>query len=432
MEIEATVDNNNSEQEIQSKDSQMSVVGELVSANDDHNKAKKNSRRNSLHDLQAFLKNITSKKKEKKNDSVTPKSNSSKKKIMSFGSGYIPNYREEANLDRKKKLERVHFAKRFHVSFGFKTESCMEALRRADHDIMKSVNYLLKWYPKGSSVTNMIFTNAKVIIRTEEKLHAVLQNIRYTMSEGTVKERLKAVMVHFEECDTGNKEYLTPQEFDKLAQTLGITLSEAELKEAILKIDEDGNGQIEVDEFLEWWGEDDLIEEYERQEREGDKGLSIDIASPAMKRVRSEGSAPMSPLTSLTLEWTTKLNEKTFSSKQAWEDENSKSKSPSSGFRDVNDVGHFTKDDRRATFTSLDSLQKSALGSLGSARQRYGFTGNYSLGQKRHTYHYPHKINQRMVQISQSVNRQNRRPSISSQIAETIKDFDKLRKSRQI
>ena len=30
-------------------------------------------------------------------------------------------------------------------------------------------------------------------------------------------------------------------------------------------LDEDGNGQIEVDEYLAWWGDEELIELYESQ-----------------------------------------------------------------------------------------------------------------------------------------------------------------------
>ena len=65
------------------------------------------------------------------------------------------------------------------------------------------------------------------------------------MKQGTVQERLVGVRRYFDEIDADNKEYLTPQEFRKLAFSLGIELSDSELQEAILKIDEDGNGQID-------------------------------------------------------------------------------------------------------------------------------------------------------------------------------------------
>ena len=34
---------------------------------------------------------------------------------------------------------------------------------------------------------------------------------------------------------------------------------------AIEEIDEDGNGQIEIDEYLDWWGDSELIHLYEMQ-----------------------------------------------------------------------------------------------------------------------------------------------------------------------
>ena len=44
-----------------------------------------------------------------------------------------------------------------------------------------------------------------------------------------------------------------PEEFAQLTASLGIVLSATELQEAVDQIDEDGNGQIEVDEYLDWW-----------------------------------------------------------------------------------------------------------------------------------------------------------------------------------
>ena len=44
-----------------------------------------------------------------------------------------------------------------------------------------------------------------------------------------------------------------------------VRLSEAELEKAIEDIDEDGNGQIEIDEYLAWWGDSELSE-IEREE----------------------------------------------------------------------------------------------------------------------------------------------------------------------
>ena len=50
-----------------------------------------------------------------------------------------------------------------------------------------------------------------------------------------------------------------------MTANLGIILSADELDDAIERIDEDGNGQIEIDEYLEWWGDEDVTERYEER-----------------------------------------------------------------------------------------------------------------------------------------------------------------------
>jgi Ca2+-binding EF-hand superfamily protein len=82
----------------------------------------------------------------------------------------------------------------------------------------------------------------------------------------TRRKRLTSVNDLFDTNDVGNKEYLTPKEFDKLSKLLGVYLTPKELVEAVEEIDEDGNGQIEIDEYLAWWGDPDLIELYEADE----------------------------------------------------------------------------------------------------------------------------------------------------------------------
>ena len=99
----------------------------------------------------------------------------------------------------------------------------------------------------------------------ENKLNLAHKAARERMKNGTLDERLDAVMALFEECDEGDKEYLMPPEFAQLTANLGIILSAEELEDAIERIDEDGNGQIEVDEYLDWWGDDDLTERYEER-----------------------------------------------------------------------------------------------------------------------------------------------------------------------
>ena len=83
------------------------------------------------------------------------------------------------------------------------------------------------------------------------------------LANGSPLERLAVVRKLFDDCDEGNKEYLMPEEFGNLSKILGVKLGAAELKKAVEEIDEDGNGQIEVDEYLDWWGDQELIQLYE-------------------------------------------------------------------------------------------------------------------------------------------------------------------------
>ena len=100
----------------------------------------------------------------------------------------------------------------------------------------------------------------------KNKLNSVHKMLRQQMKEGNRQERFDAVYQMFHEMDEGHKDYLMPAEFAKLTASLGIILSAHELKDAVDEIDEDGNGQIEVDEYLEWWGDQELIDLYEARQ----------------------------------------------------------------------------------------------------------------------------------------------------------------------
>ena len=96
----------------------------------------------------------------------------------------------------------------------------------------------------------------------KDKLNNVHKMLRQQMKDGNPAERFDAVYQLFHEMDEGHKDYLMPEEFANLTSSLGIILSAAELKDAVDTIDEDGNGQIEVDEYLDWWGDNELIDLY--------------------------------------------------------------------------------------------------------------------------------------------------------------------------
>jgi hypothetical protein len=170
--------------------------------------------------------------------------------LASMRAGPKP-YRAEMGLTPSMKRVRERLAARY-ATLGFPVDGCMQVLKEASGKLDQTAKLLLFYYPKGEGVRNMVNSLTRLIKSTEEKLHTALATIQATMSEGTPAERMILVRVHFDKCDVGNKEYLTPAEFHQLSHTLGVEMSPAELEEAILEIDDDGNGQIEVEEYLMW------------------------------------------------------------------------------------------------------------------------------------------------------------------------------------
>ena len=121
------------------------------------------------------------------------------------------------------------------------------------------------------------------------KLNMAHKQLRQQMSNGTTEERLEAVRELFDNCDVGEKEYLMPEEFAMLTASLGIVLSATELQEAVETIDEDGNGQIEVDEYLDWWGDDELIDLYEKQQDALESGKPYKAMGAAFSNLSGPG-----------------------------------------------------------------------------------------------------------------------------------------------
>ena len=86
--------------------------------------------------------------------------------------------------------------------------------------------------------------------------------------------------------------FLTPDEFSSLTSALGVEMSESELSEAMMKIDDDGNGQIEVGEYLEWWGDTEVFVRW-REQAEEQKSLTDQTNETDQQRpstAPSEGS----------------------------------------------------------------------------------------------------------------------------------------------
>ena len=112
----------------------------------------------------------------------------------------------------------------------FPLNACLQALKVKGNNNLKGVSeLLLKLYPKGSGSRAMINSLITVIETSEAKMKEMLRAIKKTMKNGTITERLNAVKVHFNRCDSGGKGYLTMPEFGNLSYQLGVILSPAEL-----------------------------------------------------------------------------------------------------------------------------------------------------------------------------------------------------------
>ena len=112
-------------------------------------------------------------------------------------------YKPERGLDPKVARARERLASRF-SALGFPREGCLQALKESQCDVAKTCKLLLYYYPKGEGVRNMVRSLVRAITNAETKLLTLLDEIKKTMDDGTVEERLAAVMTHFEHCDRGN------------------------------------------------------------------------------------------------------------------------------------------------------------------------------------------------------------------------------------
>ncbi len=62
--------------------------------------------------------------------------------------------------------------------------------------------------------------------------------------------RLKGAFNRFDDDRSGT---IDRQEFEQLLATIGADMSDDEIDEGFATIDVDGSGQIEFDEFVDWW-----------------------------------------------------------------------------------------------------------------------------------------------------------------------------------
>merc|ERR1712166_943053 len=180
-------------------------------------------------------------------------------------------YVEETYISAADAKLRKRLATRLHM-LGFPQNPCYQALKQSRNKPGTAASLLLKWYPKGQGGRNLVKRMVDVIEASEQKLKDAHERIKSVMSDGTPSERLKTVSKFFLECDIGDKGYLTPLEFSDLSSNLGVHLSTAELREAMMLIDQDSNGKVELIEYIEWWGDEQVVDALLNKNKGENKG----------------------------------------------------------------------------------------------------------------------------------------------------------------
>ena len=190
-----------------------------------------------------------------------------------------PKYIEEPGLKRNKKLERTRLAKRLH-SMEFSLDACFQALKMTGDDVSRAMRRLLHWFPKGQGGRDMCTKLLEQIHRAETKLRELREKMQSTFDKGSIVQQLRMLFTTYKDHDDGDKNYLTPEEFGALTHSLGVTLSAGELHEIIEKLDENQDGEIQFEEFLLWWDNDDVMKMYQKN-RDDLEGLFERAQSPS-------------------------------------------------------------------------------------------------------------------------------------------------------
>ena len=73
------------------------------------------------------------------------------------------------------------------------------------------------------------------------------------MSKSFTEEQIAEIRNHFEYFDRDESGCMEIKEFRELFKIIAPESKRAEADDAFSAIDEDGNGAIDFDEFLEWW-----------------------------------------------------------------------------------------------------------------------------------------------------------------------------------
>ena len=156
--------------------------------------------------------------------------------------------------------EHHRLAKRL-ATLDFPLEACVEALHKADMDIRKAVSLLLDWYPKGAGGRAAVKNLMKVLIGAENKLASMKDKLEGLYSGGGIdgishkigSPTGTAAATIFKQFDTDNSGHIEPEEFKSMMNGIGVFMTDDEFREAMVFLDEDGNGKIELDEFSHWW-----------------------------------------------------------------------------------------------------------------------------------------------------------------------------------
>jgi len=92
----------------------------------------------------------------------------------------------------------------------------------------------------------------------------------------------------FNAIDSDRSGSLTKEEVGKAAELLGFSLSAEKLDEAFHKMDEDGNGRVDLQEFEHWWNSDDDSSEIHKRFHD-----NIRLGSKSIDDMRDMGTGTM-------------------------------------------------------------------------------------------------------------------------------------------
>eukprot|EP01050_Picozoa_sp_SAG11_P000498 SAG11_NODE_16_length_26235_cov_39.900417_2_plen_111_part_00 len=89
----------------------------------------------------------------------------------------------------------------------------------------------------------------------QRKKLRLLRQVFVAYSETFQKSRTEETVVRlaFDKIDADDSGYIDADEFRAIVSELGLKISEAQITEALLIMDENGDNEIEFHEFRDWW-----------------------------------------------------------------------------------------------------------------------------------------------------------------------------------